>query len=273
MGYPKFNLHERQFEDGSILKFFVEPSDTGEFMKMRAESLLTKEPETITWLDRMDENDVLWDVGACVGSYSIYSALMYGVRVCAFEPAYYNHYILERNIEVNKLNDLVTAYPIAIGSTHHYDYLLHGRWSRMGSSGNNVYSGKQAGVRDSGPGGDSAKDSKYKTGCVVDSINNLVNRGLPYPTHIKVDVDGAEPDIIKGALKVLPNIKSILIELNPNPKKSSFSQWPIRKQHQKVIDTLESIGMVLDEKLYQVSAERHDRGEWIGQRNYIFYKS
>ena len=29
--------------------------------------------------------------------------------------------------------------------------------------------------------------------------------------------------------------------------------------------------MILDEELYEISAKRHDRGRFKGQRNYIFY--
>ncbi len=39
----------------------------------RAKTLLTKEPETIAWLDRMVANDVFFDIGANIGMYSIYA--------------------------------------------------------------------------------------------------------------------------------------------------------------------------------------------------------
>ena len=78
-------VSERTFNNGDRIVFVVD--DPYSFLGMRARSLLSKEPETITWLDRLEEDDVLWDVGACVGSYSIYAAVRRGVRVVAFEPA------------------------------------------------------------------------------------------------------------------------------------------------------------------------------------------
>ena len=33
----------------------------------RAHSLLTKEPETIEWIDGFEDNDVFWDIGANIG--------------------------------------------------------------------------------------------------------------------------------------------------------------------------------------------------------------
>ncbi len=44
------------------------------------------EPETIRWLDRVPEGEVLWDIGAKVGVYTIYGAVKRKLRVLAFEP-------------------------------------------------------------------------------------------------------------------------------------------------------------------------------------------
>src|SRR5262245_15783933 len=40
----------------------------------RAETLLTKEPATIRWIDRFAPRDIFWDVGANTGIYSLYAA-------------------------------------------------------------------------------------------------------------------------------------------------------------------------------------------------------
>lgn len=40
----------------------------------RAQTLLTKEPDTIEWIDTFQKDDVLWDIGANVGVYSLYAA-------------------------------------------------------------------------------------------------------------------------------------------------------------------------------------------------------
>ena len=250
-------IHRREFKDGTVIRTLIEKEPS--FTFRRADELLTKEPETIQWLNKMNEDDVLWDVGACVGSYSIYAAKRYNVRVIAFEPSWSNLIALESNILLNKINDLITVYPIAIGRKHHYDYLLVNRPGVIGSSANDVMSSKYA-----------VNHNRKKSGCVIDSINNLVNKGLPFPTHIKVDVDGTEPDVIMGALKVLPNIKSILIELQASGK----GRWDSKtiKTHMKIVDKIKSLGLKLDEDLYEMSAKRHDKSmKWRGQRNYIFY--
>ena len=250
-------IHRREFKDGTVIRTLIEKEPS--FTFRRADELLTKEPETIQWLNKMNQDDVLWDVGACVGTYSIYAAMRHNVRVMAFEPSWSNVMALESNILLNKMNDLITVYPIAIGKKHHYDYLLINKPGSIGSSANDVMSSKY-----------SKNHKRIKSGCVVDSINNLVNKGLPFPTHIKIDVDGTEPDIIMGALKVLPYVKSVLVELQASGK----GRWDPKtmKAHMKIVDKIKSLGLKLDEKLYKKSAKRHDASKkWLGQRNYVFY--
>jgi hypothetical protein len=53
-----------------ILQFYC-PSETSLW---RAETLLTKEPETIEWIETFNEESVFWDVGANIGVYSLYAA-------------------------------------------------------------------------------------------------------------------------------------------------------------------------------------------------------
>src|SRR5262249_25167160 len=51
----------------------------------RLETLLSKEPTTIPWLDSFSSGDIFVDIGANVGMYSIYAAVLRDARVYAFE--------------------------------------------------------------------------------------------------------------------------------------------------------------------------------------------
>lgn len=53
--------------------------------RWRVETLYTKEPDTIAWIERFEPNSVFWDVGANIGIYSLYAAA-FGHEVYAFEP-------------------------------------------------------------------------------------------------------------------------------------------------------------------------------------------
>ena len=56
---------------------------------------------------------------------------------------------------------------------------------------------------------------KYKTvGMSVDQAVSLLN--ITKPNYIKMDVDGIEHLILKGAADTLKNVESLLIEVNDN---------------------------------------------------------
>ena len=84
----------------------------GETTEFRVRTLLTKEPETLAWIDTFQKGEVFWDIGANIGVYGLYAARN-GMRVQMFEPSPVNHWLLTRNVEVNKL-DNVTTYPFAL---------------------------------------------------------------------------------------------------------------------------------------------------------------
>src|SRR5262245_45216455 len=71
--------------------------------KWRVETIYTKEPCTLEWIETFSADDVLFDIGANVGMYSIWAAATRRCRVIAFEPEALNYALLNRNIEANKL--------------------------------------------------------------------------------------------------------------------------------------------------------------------------
>ena len=66
------------------IKFFI-PNTVTEW---RVDTLLSKEPETIKWIDEFDgEKKIFWDIGANVGIYSIYAVVKHqNIEVVSFEP-------------------------------------------------------------------------------------------------------------------------------------------------------------------------------------------
>jgi len=173
----------------------------------RARTLFTKEPETIRWLETIGSADVLFDVGANVGMYSIYAGAC-GAQVCAFEPVFTNYFILNSNVQMNGLSDRVRAYCLAISDSQRLDSM---RLSSLGlgvahnSFGENTTNAHHSFV------------PVFEQGALSWSLDDLVyGQGLPCPTHIKVDVDGLEGKVISGARRLLGDqrVRSIIIELN-----------------------------------------------------------
>jgi ribosomal protein L11 methylase PrmA len=60
--------------------------------------------------------DLFLDIGANVGSYSVLASGVCGATTWAFEPDPEAASTLQRNIEVNRLESLVTVHHVALGS-------------------------------------------------------------------------------------------------------------------------------------------------------------
>ncbi len=213
-----------------------------------ARTLFSKEPETIRWLDSMGGNDVLFDVGANVGMYSIYAGAC-GVRVCAFEPVFTPYFILNSNIHLNGLSDRVRAFCLAISDGQRLDSMrlssvgMGGAYNSFGENTTNEAHGTFVPV--------------FEQGALSWSLDDLVyGQGLPCPTHIKVDVDGLEGKVIAGARRLLadPRVRSLLVELNHDLQADQEAEALIRASG------------------FAVSASTGDRFEFRGMRysNMIF---
>lgn len=174
----------------------------------RARTLFTKEPETIRWLETLGPDDVLFDVGANVGMYSIYAGAC-GAQVCAFEPVFTNYFILNSNIHLNGLSSRVRAYCLAISDGQRLDSM---RLSSLGLGA--AYNSFGENTTNEAHG---TFEPVFEQGALSWCLDDLVyGQGLPCPTHIKVDVDGLEGKVISGARRLLGDrrVRSVIVELN-----------------------------------------------------------
>lgn len=206
----------------------------------RVKTLLTKEPETIKWLETLTEDDVLWDVGANIGLYTIFAAKLQRCKVYAFEPESQNYVILNRSIGVNRLTN-ASAYCIAVGDNDHSGELSLSSFE-SGHSGHST-NGKRA---------------AFKQGTIIHTLDSLVKIGIPKPTHLKVDVDGLDPEVIVGGPKTMSTIKSVLIELDTSTSK-----------HREVIEMMANYGLFFDP--LQVEKTAREKGTAFEHfREFIF---
>jgi len=225
----------------------------GKIPERRAKTLLTKEPGTIEWINGFNEADVFWDIGANVGVYSLYAASK-GLSVLAFEPSPSNYYLLSKNIEVNKMDDKISAYCIALNNNTKLDIFymanteLGGALNSFGEA--NDWQGKTFTV-------------SLKQAMVGFSIDDFIKQfNPPFPDHIKIDVDGIEDSIIKGGNNTLKDshLKSLLVELNSENKELTGG----------VVDILNGSGLTLFTK---VRSSMPDDSEFANVYNYIFVRS
>ena len=172
----------------------------------RIDTFATKEPETLDWLDSIPHGAVLWDVGANVGLYSVYAAKARSCRVYAFEPSVFNLELLARNIALNALEDRVTIcpFPLSDSSGVNSFRLSTTAWGGALSTFGETFD----------QNGEPLKEVfEYRIfGIAVADVVRLL--GIPQPAYIKIDVDGIEHFILRGAREVLARTDGVLIEIN-----------------------------------------------------------
>tara|TARA_B100000963_G_scaffold361096_1_gene394822 strand:- start:5418 stop:6290 length:873 start_codon:yes stop_codon:yes gene_type:complete len=191
-------------------KFFA-PND---IIKWRLDSLFSKEPETLEWIDSFESNKgediIFWDIGANIGLYSIYAAQKHkNIIIYSFEPSTSNLRVLSRNISINELQNkiIINQFPLLDKEFSFFEMnepeFIEG-WA-MNTYGEALdYKGEKF-------------VTKQKYRIFGASIDYLIEKNiLKIPNYIKIDVDGAEDKILSGGLKFLgqKNVKSISIELN-----------------------------------------------------------
>lgn len=213
----------------------------------RVLTYFTKEPETIEWINGMPDDAILFDVGANIGLYSVWAAATRHLRVLAFEPEAGNFQVLNENLRVNKLTE--RCLPFCLGISDKLGFgSMQIRDETVGTSGHQVQ--VTDGLRFRIP-----QPEAYQ-GIATATLDHLVyEAGLDCPTHIKIDVDGLEHAVVKGASQLLydPRLRSVMVELMV---KQSF--------HQDVIDTLVAAGFEIDEAMERAVYEKTEGAAHTG---------
>ena len=101
----------------------------------------------------------------------------------------------------------------------------------------------------------------FSQGCVAARLDDLVAAGaVPQPTHLKIDVDGFEPKVVRGAAQVVrdPRLRSLLVEINQN-----------LADHRGLVAELGTLGFAHDPAQVVGESERKD-GTFKGCAEYVF---
>jgi FkbM family methyltransferase len=142
--------------------------------------------------------DLFVDVGANIGSYTILAAAVCGAKVLSVEPIACTFENLLDNIRVNRVENLVNARKVGLGS----------------SSGELTFSSS------------------------LDTVNRVVDEGFPgpvervtvttldalvgdqMPAFVKIDVEGHEDSVVDGGRETImkESLIGVIVEVNhPNP--------------------------------------------------------
>lgn len=154
------------------------------------------------------------DIGANVGAHTLHLAQCVGPqgRVLAFEPTEFAYGKLNRNLELNPpLSSRVSAYQCflaakdeaTIPSAIYSSWPLNSREEQ--TSSNQGFHAKHMGL---------AMPTKTAQARSIDSI--LAELGSPRIQLVKLDVDGFETEILRGATELLRNSRPVFVmELSP----------------------------------------------------------
>lgn len=163
-------------------------------------------------LHLLKPEDVFFDIGANIGSYTILASGHCKAKSFSFEPILSTYKTLQKNIILNQLEHLVSAKNIGIGE----------------------------------------KECQLTFTCTLDTVNHVVAElekaedsieisVLPAdyfldnnncPILVKIDVEGFETEVLNGMPLVLQNtmLKAVIIELNGAGLRYGFDETEIHKK-------------------------------------------
>lgn len=148
------------------------------------------------------KNPCFWDIGAAQGLYSILAAKR-GANVIAIDPDPESVKSLEENIDLNAdIKDKIRIIPFALGGKDNHVTIFF-----------NKVGGRAASLRKSQKLESKHSVLMYRTDTLISTLK------IPCPSVIKLDVEGAENNVLRGAERLLtqdPKPDHIFIEIHPD---------------------------------------------------------
>lgn len=161
-------------------------------------------------LHLLRENDHFIDIGANVGSYTVLASAHVGAKTISIEPVPSTFLNLKSNIFINQIQEKVTPLNIALGSgkgtidfTSSLDTMNHV----------------------------ANEDEEETIKVTIETLDEiLINQEIPL--LLKIDVEGFETEVIKGAFNTLQNkeLKAIIIELNGSGTRYGYDEHKIHDE-------------------------------------------
>ena len=162
-------------------------------------------------LHYLREDDLFIDIGSNIGVFSLLAAGVNNTTSIAVEPIPSTFSSLTNNIEVNNLNSKISA--LNIGLSKEKSQLF---FTNDGDTTNHVVE----------------KESDKTSSVNVDTLDNIISDKILVSTLIKIDVEGFEYNVLKGAKNTLSNtnLDAVIIELNGCSNRFGFSDEMVDKE-------------------------------------------
>jgi FkbM family methyltransferase len=209
----------------------------------RHSTFSTKEPEMLEWIEEYG-GGVFFDIGANIGIYSLFYSQVKQGNIYSFEPSVFNLRQLAKNVSINKLSERITIISNPLSECTGIAKFINGGADEGGAL-------SAFGVEYGYDGEPMISDINYRV--LGFSLDDMFEKSVltEKPSLIKIDVDGIEHLILKGATKTLKSkeLKSIFIEVNDE----------FEEQAHQVKDILESAGFVFKDKRHSELVEGNEK--------------
>lgn len=140
-------------------------------------------------------NDVIWDIGSQFGDYALICSEVPNTEIFAFELNKDNYYELQANLKMNRTRN-VFAYGCAIGNGTIIEYKMERAMAVASDDGTEVYA------------------------------HRLDDLSIKKPNIIKIDVEGFELEVLKGARKSLKeNSVRLIVETHSTQLRKQVDEF------------------------------------------------
>lgn len=178
----------------------------------------TKEAEVRQYInDYVKDGDVFFDVGANVGVFTLYCAKRYQQsKVFSFEPEHSNLGLLKDNVLANNLVGQVQITSVAVSDTQGLSFLnIQDTMPGAAAHTENPQAIKMT---------DEGYQVVWREGIACFTLDALAAHYGVMPNALKIDTDGNEDKVLRGAAKILANkaLRSLTLEMPMEDAKSKF---------------------------------------------------
>ena len=180
----------------------------------RFKKAYTAEPLLNEWANQIIScNDIVYDVGANIGNYSILFAKKIqhydgSGHIYSFEPNYLNYKKLRENVSINNVESFITSLQIGLSNSNALLNYVEERHNTVGGSGKII-------------------DRKGNYSVLVLKTDTIINlKNIQQPNHIKIDIDYYTNKLFENTDWLnLKSLKSVYIEIKASEEKYIFDKF------------------------------------------------
>ena len=190
-------------------------------LEVWAKNFAQTEPELLDFIDAIPDSATYYDIGASIGHFALYAAMRIK-RVIALEPEALNFATASLNHFLNrdKITGNFTLLNIAASEAVALEQLAINLYGAGEHTKALLRSGRSEGASEK-------RQILHRQPVLTFPLDELTSRfKLPEPTHLKIDVDGAESSVLLGARRCLKcrDLKQIFIEMEAGEAEQQCSR-------------------------------------------------